>query len=401
MTTNNIDKLTKDQQDAFEAITHWLSDPHKQYLTLGGYAGTGKTTLISYLKKHLNSHEKYKNYKIAFCCYTGKAANVLKQKLDRLDVLLPKDSCSTIHRLIYKPIIGENGNIIGWERVNEIPHDLIIIDEASMVNKEIWDDLASYQKPILVVGDHGQLPPVEGSFNLMENPEIKLESIVRQALDNPIIKLSMVIRQGGDIPFGNFGEKVYKLSKSDGDTRQAVEKLLTNFNDDYLVLCAFNKTRVMLNNKIRKLQGFIDPRPQTKERVICLKNNYKYKIFNGMLGRLVEVEEIPPHHYESTINIDGENIPFNGLVSKHQFGQPKTISSDVDLERLNIKNLGLKELGTLFDWGYALTVHKAQGSEASIVIVFEERLPRYDEEMWRRWRYTAVTRSTDKLYIIA
>lgn len=211
----------------------------------------------------------------------------------------------------------------------------------------------------------------------------------------------MVIREGGNIPFGSFGDKVYKLSRSDKDTRRAIEELLTNFSDDYLVLCAFNKTRVMLNSQIRRLQGFTDPRPQTKERVICLKNSYKHQIFNGMLGRLIKIEENPPHHYESTIKIDGENVPFKGWISKYQFGQPKTISSEADLERLNIKNLDWKNLGALFDWGYALTVHKAQGSEAGMVIVFEERLPFYDEEMWRRWRYTAVTRSTDKLYVIA
>lgn len=399
MTVSSVIRLTGGQSAAYDRIVEWLGGAKKQHLTLGGYAGTGKTTLIAYLRKRMTRSMKFRKWSVAFCCFTGKAANVLRQKLDEQAALRYGDSCSTIHALIYKAVLDDKGNAVAWTRkaTDELTQDLIIVDEASMVNKDIWEDLRSYSKPILVVGDHGQLPPIGEDFNLMADPELRLERIVRQEADNPIIQLSMQIREGGDIPVGEYGPHVRKVASM---PTQELDAEFMHYDNSTMVLCGYNRTRVALNKRIRAVLNFDQPEPSIGERVICLRNNRKENIYNGMLGT---IEGIEPRHddwYRSEIRLDGEQYAFEGVISRHQFGLPTTLRTEEDLARIGIDDLVLKDIGDLFDWGYALTVHKAQGGEAKNVIVFEEKLPKYDRDTWQRWLYTAVTRSSDSLLII-
>src|SRR3989339_580371 len=172
-------KLSADQNKALVELLAWHKDHDRnQFITLGGYAGTGKTTLISIFKNEVTKAGK--RIKIAFCSYTGRAAQNLKNKLKEAGACSAEDSISTIHGLIYTPIEDSNGQITGWKRKDEIERDLIIVDEASMIDGFIWRDLLSYNIPIIAVGDHGQLPPISGKFNLMERPEILLTQIHRQ-----------------------------------------------------------------------------------------------------------------------------------------------------------------------------------------------------------------------------
>ncbi|HBA59911.1 MAG TPA: ATP-binding protein, partial [Elusimicrobia bacterium] len=173
-------ELSGDQQKALEQLLSWYGSPERSaFITLGGYAGTGKTTLIAIFKNELARLDK--STRIAFCSYTGKAAQNLKNKLKEAGALNVKDSVSTIHGLIYNPREGAGGVIAGWDRKEELERSLIIVDEASMVDGLIWNDLLSYNIPIIAVGDHGQLPPIAGSFNLMEKPQLLLTQIHRQA----------------------------------------------------------------------------------------------------------------------------------------------------------------------------------------------------------------------------
>ncbi|MDP3964864.1 MAG: AAA family ATPase [bacterium] len=391
-------ELNSDQQQAFNNVVEWIAKPSSPFLTLGGYAGTGKTTLLAYIRKHLKNEKKLKKLSVSFVCYTGKAANVLKQKLDSQNALGQDDSVSTIHHLIYKPVEDEQGNIVDWVRrgMEDVAADLIVVDEGSMINETIWGDLLFFEKPILVVGDHGQLPPVEGRFNLMANPEIRLETIVRQQAENPIIRLSQMVRRGLHIPVGKFEKTVVKLPRLSPEDEQ---KIFAKYDENYLILCGRNATRVRLNMDVRRALGHTGAEPEKGERVICLKNDREINVYNGMLGWIRELRPYRKHWYRGTIKLDGEEMFYRGKFLKNQFGLEKTIHSDRDLGILGIRT-SMKKMGNLFDWGYALTVHKAQGSEAPNVIVYEERLPVYNDEIWRRWLYTAITRSSEKLVII-
>ena len=381
--------FSEKQLNILDSILQWYKENKIQYITFGGYAGTGKTTLLGYLGQHL--HKENKKIKIAYCSYTGKAARVLQHKLRDAKAIHSSDYVGTIHGLIYKAIVDDRDNIVGWEKKlqEEFPYTLIIVDEASMVTKQIWDDLLSFNVPILATGDHGQLPPVEGSFNLMLNPTLKLEEIFRQERDNPIIKVSEIARRYGHIPQLDFSDTVRKISKKDENTQEFLTSKLESFDDQTMVLTGYNRTRVELNKGIRQLLEFDSPTPQSGDRVICLKNNSQMNIFNGMTGTVLDISKSKDgHFYDAEIVLDGEDDIFVGPISIDQFGKAETLTQYLP-ENMN-----------LFDFGYALTVHKAQGSQAKRVIVFEERFPQMSDDNWRRWLYTAVTRAEEELYII-
>ncbi|MFZ5425159.1 MAG: ATP-dependent DNA helicase [Patescibacteria group bacterium] len=386
-----IKTLSEDQKKAIKTLYLWYKAANKPpYITLGGYAGTGKTTTISIFRKAI--YKDNKEVKVAFCSFTGKGAVVLKNKLKEAGTIYSKDFVGTIHSLIYSPIISKGGEIMGWETKDELKYDLIVIDEASMVDSQIWNDLLYYKIPIIAVGDHGQLPPINGNFNLMEKPQLKLETIHRQAEENPIIKLSVLARNEGLIPLGEYGKNVKKLTNAQFEGRELVDELLRGYNKDMLILCGYNSTRIKINNYIRGALEYETSEPQFNDRVICLKNNRKQNIYNGMLGNIVQIYKEDPDWYYAEIELDEEGQYYKGLISVDQFGASETLNFKEDRKK--------SRKGDLFDFGYALTVHKAQGSEANRVVVFEERFAKMDDDTWRKWLYTAVTRAAKELYVV-
>lgn len=385
--------LSPGQKKVLDEVVAWCKQDKSKtssFITVGGYAGTGKTTLIAVLRKRIAKLNK--KLKVGFVSYTGKAARVLRNKLKEGKVLLSDDSVGTIHSLIYSPVVNEKEEIIGWKQKEKIDRDLIIIDEASMVDETIWLHLLSYQVPIIVVGDHGQLPPISGSFHLIAEPQLELIEIHRQAQGNPIIALSIMARQTGYIRPGIYSDFVQKFSREDEGAQEMIAELLANYNSETLILCGYNKTRKKLNLHIRNTLGFTSPLPQVGDRVICLRNNHEKHIFNGMTGTIVKISGDTEEWYNAQIQMDGEDSIYKGLISKDQF------NSDAALNFTNKRSAIMA--GDLFDFGYALTVHKAQGSQAKRVILFEERFSKMDDEQWRRWLYTAVTRAEEELYII-
>ncbi len=267
-----------------------------------------------------------------------------------------------------------------------------------MVDETIWADLLSYEIPVLAVGDHGQLPPVVGKFNLMQEPQIKLERIFRQAEDSPIVEVATLARTTGVVPPGEYGQDVRKLDRQNDETGQIVQELIENWRPDRLILCGYNHTRVWLNQAIREQRDFVGLEPAVGDRVVCLKNNRRAKIYNGMTGTIRHLYtpdgdiDKDQKWYEVEIELDNEDYNYFGYILREQFGEKETI-----------KNAPLspdKKPGDLFDFGYALTVHKAQGSESEEVLLFEERFPKMTDDDWRRWLYTGITRASQRLTIV-
>lgn len=414
-------KLTDEQNQVCDKIIKWWRprndrwSPGWEYITLGGYAGTGKTTLIGYLAeamRYANAAEPKRQFNIAFLAYTGKAAHVLKIKLKESGVLKDNDFCGTIHRVMYYPklrdvIIGgvTRKVIVGWEKKDNLEYyDLIIVDEASMVNQEIWLDLLSYGVPTIAVGDHGQLPPVGSNFNLMGSPQLVLSEIHRQAKESDIIRLSKSIRETGSInisyPSVN-NSKVFMMDWEDPRCKRVFENIM--FDEDIVCLCGYNQTRVKLNDMIRKKYNNLLPEPYPGERIICLKNNYDTGIMNGQIGKLIWALPEGPHLLNGTLMMDGYEDLFVLLIHLGGFGQ---ISYEEifenDLNKKFRKELKMNEISSLdfFDFGYAITVHKSQGSEWERVILFPQRNKYQTDDEYRRWLYTAVTRAKEKLFVI-
>jgi exodeoxyribonuclease-5 len=400
-----LDSLSDAQRDALDAIVKWHGDGGYEPLTLGGYAGTGKTTITGLLPDVLP-----RGTQVAYVAYTGKAVSVLASKLPR------GARTSTIHRLLYQPVemvtCPESGGMLPGKAVRCSAHrdreaecpvvrqvsftpvdeplaglDLVVADEASMIPERLWDDLTSHGVPVLAVGDHGQLPPVKSSFNLMADPDLRLEEIHRQAAGSPILQVARWAREHGQIPHGWYGENVIKIRPDE----LGVPGLGLHPGEADLVICATNATRQYHNTGIRALHGRSGP-PAEGDVVICLRNNYDAGLFNGQRGVVLSSEGTAAHGedvYGMTIAMGGLDEPWKGKVAAVPFGNPPAAAAAV-----RDRNLGL------FDFGYAITCHRAQGSQADKVIVIEEGWPDPGTEMRRRWLYTSVTRAACELTVV-
>lgn len=403
------DQLSSDQSAVFDKVMAWVRHPNKPFLTLGGLAGTGKTTLVATIASELGAAS------VAFCAFTGKAATVLGRKLRDVGVLA---GASTIHSLIYRPVHHKctpdcakpcNAPETEFDLVEMLPGvELIIVDEASMLSTALWEDLRSFGIPILAVGDHGQLPPV-GSDNpgLMTKPDLCLEQIHRQAADNPIITLAHHIRAGGRIQAARMtpGDTRVRQAKSAVDAltmlggKDAVAAEVLNIG----LICGKNSTRVRLNEAIRKLLGYSGNVPDPGEILIALRNFPP--VFNGLRGRFEGPTS--PNGYSDTnkfgafkgrVVFPDDNLIIDGEINYHQFGVEKTFSMTSDIPSA-IKPSNWRQAGLLFDYGYAITCHKSQGSQYTQTVVLTNDLFG-DSEFRKRWLYTAVTRASERLILI-
>ena len=187
-------RWSPEQGAALDQVGRWLKRGDAPLFRLFGYAGVGKTTLARHVAEHASG-------KAAFAAYTGKAALVLRSR--------GCAGATTIHSLIYNAGEGKDGAPT-FTLNKDGPASrasLIVIDECSMVDEELGRDLLSFGKPILVLGDPAQLPPVKGGgFFTEAEPDVMLTHIHRQAADNAIIQLSQTIRDGGEIGYGDYGD---------------------------------------------------------------------------------------------------------------------------------------------------------------------------------------------------
>jgi exodeoxyribonuclease-5 len=345
-------QLTPEQK---HVITELLKF-EKPIQTLGGYAGTGKTTVIQNLRRFLPTW--------AVCAYTGKAANILRKK--------KIDDASTIHSLIYVPQKDAAGNIVldaNGSPIFILNPDLsaegIIVDEASMVSKDLYDDLKSFNKPLIFVGDHGQLEPIGSDVNLMKSPDFKLEQIHRNA--GEIAHFAEFVRKG----FRPAAFEMRSSGKVQFISKFQADQYIANVDQ---VICAFNKTRVEINRKVRKEKGYEKNWPNVGEKVMCLRNNKLAGLFNGMQGTVDQLFKTPKN--KMTFISDGKH--YDILFDPTQFNKEKY---DFSMDR---------DDPNPFDFCYCITCHKSQGDEFDNVLVLEQKCDMWDH---RRWTYTAASRA--------
>ena len=433
-------KLNNQQQEAANLIKDWFFNRmtnRKQIFVLAGYAGTGKSFLINYLIKHVL---ELKSYQVMYAAPTGKAANVLIQK---------KCAATTIHRMIYTPVEKEkeievNGKkqkirTIEFVKKKNIGYTkLIVLDEISMVSEKMMEDILSFNVPILACGDIGQLPAVAAKgHDLLKKPDYTLTDIVRQSEDNPIIKIATMARKGIDIPYGIYNGIVAVLNKN--ELTDDMRKLLLTKCDQ--VICGKNKTRLELNKEIRSYFGRESDYPVEGDKIICNENNYDiylddkcdYNLVNGCIGYVDKFEMVDPSKSLAKLNFTAdfikdstEDVLVDAYIFKHneylydkqQYAylmsdgsyQLKNIIKKENKEsfesyrnrlskELKYKRKSIKtELINQFEYGYAISCHKSQGSEFDIVVVFDES--EFFRGQEKKWLYTAITRAKKKLFII-
>ncbi len=367
------------QDQAIRAVEKWLKNKKgPQIFRLFGFAGTGKTTLAKHLAEGVKGT-------VLYGCFTGKASLVLRKK--------GCEGATTIHSMIYKarqdPVTGEVTFKLDRDSAASAA-ELIVIDEVSMVGQELANDLLSYGKKVLVLGDPAQLPPVKGEgFFINGNPDVMLTEVHRQAAENPIIRMSMDIREGKRLAPGEYGSSVV-IKRDDVDQDQMRELVL---GADQL-LCGLNRTRTNFNARIRTLKELAGVQqawhPAVGDRLVCLKNDRDENLFNGGLWMTREVEP----KSTGTLRILVESLDEPERSPQHiEVLEPFFNGTEKDLDWR--KRMGYQE----FTYGWALTCHKAQGSQWDNVIVFDESRAFRDDSA--KWLYTAITRAAEKVTVVA
>lgn len=370
--------LTTEQAAAAELITEWIASDRQEF-TLAGLAGTGKTTMISLMIS------EGKISPAMTLTPTGKAAQVLREK---------GVNAETIHSAI-KLFIEEKWNV-GRQKVEPKfedavkatvgAGDLVIVDEASMVDKKLADDLRATGVRIIWVGDHGQLEPVGEDPGLMENADVKLEQIMRQASGSPILRLALKARTGATLR--SLRTEAYK-GQVEFYGRQQAEGIAQVCDDRGFdqIIAWTNKERRAINAAVREQRGNGGDIPEPGERIVILKNDKSLGLYNGQHWEMVEVSDHAGGTFFGSIECCSTGRVIEDLVF-----WDKTFGRELSREDLDNRPRRVVEA----DFAYCITAHKAQGSEWPAVLVVDP----WKSQGMERWRYTSVTRASTMLGVI-
>jgi exodeoxyribonuclease-5 len=427
--------LTDKQKSAIDDLKNWFRNRtgEQQVFSVLGYAGAGKSTMVKYALAELgvDPHQAAGSSGFLAATFTGKAALVMSRK---------GTPAQTIHSLIYrvsdaspqeieriKTEIAEIKTRIAKlglaERLfveaqlrslelrlkdahkpqfvlntESVLRDarLLVLDEVSMVGRELAKDLLAFGKPILVLGDPGQLPPIkgEGAFNT-DTPDVLLTEVHRQAAESAIIRLATAAREGTSIAYGEHDKFVWKMRRNE----VGVGGLL---NADQ-VLCGKNATRIWLNNAMKHRRGFANAYPTGEgEKIICLKNRNDLGVVNGMFLELTDIdnEDRDPLSFSAYIATE-DGVKVGGDANSNRLRIYKGHFDDHierDPERLERDHHHRRNLIEA-TWGWAITTHRAQGSQYQNVIVVDDGWGANDTDR-RRWLYTAITRAERGLVLL-
>lgn len=366
--------------------------------------GTGKSTLIKYIIEALDLDPAHE---VAYITFTGKAALVLSQH--------GCPGAMTAHKFLYDAKPKANGTFYlqpksTFDILEDFPQlKVVIVDEVSMLPNTLWQLLLSHHFYVIASGDPMQLPPIYDNQDnhVLDNPHVFLDEIMRQAQESEIIRLTMDIRAGKDLSAFK-GREVQVINPY-----EVVDGLYI-WGD--IILTATNATRQNINQVVRNKLG-LSGDPGEGDKVICLRNSWDNislqgnPLVNGTIGFL---------HNSSTQPIDC-SLP--KLKKKFDILKSELITEDNDKfiyplimdkqaiitgnktltppeEFLMRKSKIYAEYVPIeFNYGWAITTHRAQGSQWNKVVVYEENFP-FSAEEHRRWLYTAATRAVDKLVIV-
>jgi exodeoxyribonuclease-5 len=246
---------------------------------------------------------------------------------------------------------------------------VLFLDECSMISREVAQVFLATGITIISIGDNGQLPPVEGAPFFTE-ASFTLTQVHRQALESPIIRQAHRVRAGGDY-------------EADGDAFRVVDKLST---EDLLtadiVLTWKRETRSRVNAAVRKARGLTSPLPVQYEPLVCLRNLPKHGLYNGAI--YFASRDLCEGDAKIGISTEAGDIEVHA-----DFLPPEREDAPLDLPPGGWK--------TAFAFGYALTVHKSQGSEFDKVVLVDEYTRREDRAAWL---YTALTRAKEQIVIL-
>lgn len=389
-------ELNTKQQEALSLAIERYNN-REQYTYIAGVAGSGKTTLVQFIIAALRLNPETD---VCYVAYTGKAALNLQRK--------NCPNACTLHSLLYNAKQNKQTGVYYFEpkSTNMYKYKIIVVDEISMVPKDMWELLLQHHIHVIALGDIAQLPAIGAVNDIVNKPHIVLTEIMRQEADSEIIQIATMAREHQEIPYMK-GNQVQVIHPE-----EYIEAML-DWSD--MTICATNRLRNQLNSTAReRLWGARDLPPRKGDKIVCLHNEWNSAtkagdtLVNGLVGYIVDDPSyyLMPPIYEKYC----EKEIFINFVPEYQDPNPDTIFrnllSDYKLfmegvptvNSENFKNIPKHLRPKQFDYAYAMSAWKCQGSEYGKVLLFEEDFP-YGEDHWK-YLYTGITRAVDRLVLV-
>jgi exodeoxyribonuclease-5 len=379
------------QARVLREVEAWLDDPHgPQWKYLAGYAGVGKTSIVRILQD---------KYRVAYAAYTGKAAHVLRSK--------GCEGATTLHKFLYRPeervVTAPDGSAAYSTEFIALPLDesptrgldVVVLDECSMADTRLATDLLSYGTRVLVTGDPFQLPPIngEGYFTRRE-PDWVLTEVHRQARDSGILRLATDVREGRGIGArDSYAPDAAVISLEEAEEQ---ESDLLDWCD--VVLVGTHRWRHHFNRRYRERQGFRGHYPEIGDQLVCLQNDHKRGLLNGSIWRCESPSVVTGHQRLTMLLREVEGDRHAAITAPptlveawaHDF-----VGEEAEFEKWPWRRRAER---ARFAYGYAITVHKSQGSEFSRVLALDEGS--VFREHAARWQYTQITRAAKQLVLV-
>ena len=441
---------TKEQDHIINNLSEFvITLGSRSIFMLKGYAGTGKTTLISALVKSLPILGK----RSVLVAPTGRAAKVLSQ--------YSKKSASTIHRKIYWIKTNKSGNTFVKLKENTHTNTIFIVDEASMIaentdkgfgNRSLLEDLIKYvydgiDCKLILIGDIAQLPPVhldlspalnEETLEFKYNKQVickELTQVVRQKKDSFILENATNLRfkiANNDFSFPKLitGIDVVRINNGE-DLQDALESAYSNEGiNNTTILCRSNKRANQYNQQVRAKIRWQENEISSGDKVMVVRNNYYWQqnnsnsefIANGDIVDIIKVKETIERYdfrfakatIKMTDYLDNKELDvillLDTLSSENPsitYEQYQNLYKQVELDYKGEKEIRKKIKNNEFfnalqiKFAYAITCHKSQGGQWENVFIdlgyFTENML---DKSYIRWLYTAFTRATKKLFLI-
>ena len=447
-------ETTISQKKVVEKLSEYLSSPdYSRIFVLNGYAGTGKTTLISALVEVLADM----GTKCILLAPTGRAAKVLS-RYSRREAL-------TIHKRIYREKTNADYESKFSLNINKERGAVFIVDEASMLSDtsgegqifgsgSLLDDLIKYVRSgkecrLILVGDNAQLPPVGADYSPALDESVmqgygdveyaSMDDVVRQSAESGILFNATMVRcmlENNICEVPHFDMNFPDIESVNGG--ELMEKLQDCYDrygrEETIVITRSNKRANRYNEGIRRYNLSAEEAIESGDMLMVVKNNYHYTeriedcpmsfMANGdiaLLKRIRRFEDFYGFHFAEAIlsfpDYNDTEIECKILLDTIASESPsltreesRRLFDEVEKDYADIKskNKRYKEIrenphfnAVQVKFAYAVTCHKAQGGQWRAVFV--DRCLFGDEPMTRdmlRWLYTALTRATDKLYLV-
>jgi exodeoxyribonuclease-5 len=445
---------TPGQADLIELLSQFLVDSSEDNIfVLRGYAGTGKTTIISTLVNVLDDCEMNS----VLLAPTGRAAKVISQYSGR--------QANTIHKVIYRQGAVNDGEGIFSIDYNKSKDCIFIVDEASMIANDSYDtssfgsgyllnDLIEYvynrkNCKLILVGDTAQLPPVglnlspaldkrELEINFSKEVyDFNLRDVVRQSADSGILYNATLLRlmmAQGDISYPKLHLDTYTdiVSISGVDLIEEIESSYSNYGmDETIIVCRSNKRANAFNMGVRASILYREEELSVGDMLMIVKNNYHWAedskrmdfIANGDTARIRRIKGIDEcygfrfahlslefldydEEIDVTVLIDtltSESPSLSKEENKRLYKEIEQDYIDIPNKKKRFEKIRENEYYNALQvkFAYAVTCHKAQGGQWSSVFVDQGWIPTETPDLeYMRWLYTAFTRAREKLYLV-